>query len=185
MNHLIYRNIFSRISKVLSFCRIVHLRSKYPGMQINGTTYISKNCDIRCVKGSKIVLSNVTISMGCQIIADNGGIIEMNNVFIGPNCVIVSQKSVLINSDCQIAEMVTIRDQNHNFGLKEKTVKEQGFTTYSVQIGKNVWIGAKATVLAGVIVGDNTVIAAHSIINKSCDANALYGGVPAKKIKEF
>lgn len=52
-------------------------------------------------------------------------------------------------------------------------------------IGNGVWIGSNSTILAGVTIGDGTVIAAGAVVTKDCEANYLYAGVPAKKIKEL
>jgi acetyltransferase-like isoleucine patch superfamily enzyme len=50
-------------------------------------------------------------------------------------------------------------------------------------IGKNVWIGANATVLPGVTIGDGAIIAAGAVVTKEVPANVIVGGVPAKIIK--
>lgn len=52
-----------------------------------------------------------------------------------------------------------------------------------IKIGRRVWIGAHATVLPGVTIGDNAVIAAGAVVTKDVPANAVVGGVPAKIIK--
>ena len=52
-----------------------------------------------------------------------------------------------------------------------------------VKIGKRVWIGAHATVLAGVVIGDNAIVAAGAVVTKDVPANAVVAGVPAKIIK--
>ena len=52
-----------------------------------------------------------------------------------------------------------------------------------IKIGCRVWIGAHATVLPGVTIGDNAVIAAGAVVTKDVPANAVVGGVPAKIIK--
>ena len=52
-----------------------------------------------------------------------------------------------------------------------------------VKIGKRVWIGAHATVLAGVVIGDNAIVAAGAVVTKDVLANAVVAGVPAKIIK--
>lgn len=54
-----------------------------------------------------------------------------------------------------------------------------------VKIGKNVWVGAHATILPGVTVGDNAVIAAGAVVTKDVPAFAVVGGVPAKIIKNI
>ena len=54
-----------------------------------------------------------------------------------------------------------------------------------IHIGKNVWIGANSMVLPGVTIGDGAVIAAGAIVTKDVPANTIFGGIPAKKIKNI
>lgn len=54
-----------------------------------------------------------------------------------------------------------------------------------IAIGKNVWIGAHATVLAGVTIGDNAVIAAGAVVNRDIPADTVAAGVPAKVIRKL
>ena len=55
-----------------------------------------------------------------------------------------------------------------------------------IVIGDNVWIGANATICAGVMIAPNTIIAAGAVVNKNLtEEYCIYGGVPAKKIKEL
>ncbi len=52
-----------------------------------------------------------------------------------------------------------------------------------IHIGKKVWLGANVTVLQGVTIGDNAIVAAGAVVTKDVPANAIVGGVPAKVIK--
>ncbi|WP_274617023.1 DapH/DapD/GlmU-related protein [Vibrio furnissii] len=52
-----------------------------------------------------------------------------------------------------------------------------------ITIGDNVWIGANATVLPGVFIGNGAVIAAGAVVTKNVAANTVVGGVPAKTLK--
>lgn len=60
-------------------------------------------------------------------------------------------------------------------------------TTYaaSVTLGKNSWIGSSATILPGVTVGDNAVVAAGAVVTKDVPENTVVAGVPAKVVKEI
>ncbi len=51
-----------------------------------------------------------------------------------------------------------------------------------ITVGDNVYIGHNCTVLRGVTIGNNTIIGACSLVNKSCEPNSVYAGVPAKRI---
>ena len=54
-----------------------------------------------------------------------------------------------------------------------------------IHIGKNVWIGANATVLQGVTIGDGAVVAAGTVVIKDVETNTVVGGIPAKLIKRL
>lgn len=64
--------------------------------------------------------------------------------------------------------------------MKGKTYPNKGDTT----IGNDVWIGHKATIMAGVTIGDGAIIAAHSIVIKDVAPYSIVGGNPAKEIKK-
>ncbi len=107
--------------------------------------------------------NHVGINTRCWI--SGGGTIEIeNHVLIGPN--------------------VTIVTANHNFIDITKPIKEQGHTTNKVILRKNTWIGAGTIILPGVEIGSNTVVGAGSVVTKSLDAQSVYAGNPAKKIRE-
>ena len=55
----------------------------------------------------------------------------------------------------------------------------------SVHIKRNVWIGAGATILPGVTVGENSIVAAGAVVTKDVPDNTIVGGVPAKWIKNL
>jgi acetyltransferase-like isoleucine patch superfamily enzyme len=55
----------------------------------------------------------------------------------------------------------------------------------AVLIRRNAWIGANSTILPGVTVGENAIVAAGSVVTKDVEANTIVGGVPAKKIKDI
>ena len=54
-----------------------------------------------------------------------------------------------------------------------------------VNIGRDVWIGANCTILPGVTIGNNVVIAAGAVVTKNVPDNCVAGGVPAKIIREI
>jgi acetyltransferase-like isoleucine patch superfamily enzyme len=56
-------------------------------------------------------------------------------------------------------------------------------TRSGVTVGNNVWVGANCTLLPGITIGDNSLIAAGSVVTKDVPANEIWGGVPARRIK--
>ena len=67
--------------------------------------------------------------------------------------------------------------------LMDETLEHEG---KSVNIGDWVWLGVGSTILPGVTIADHVVIAAGSVVTRDClDSYCVYGGVPAKKIKDY
>tara|TARA_B110000046_G_C12998062_1_gene400943 strand:- start:1672 stop:2235 length:564 start_codon:yes stop_codon:yes gene_type:complete len=181
--HRIYRKKFEIFDWLLNKIRILHLRFKYPKLILKGDCRIGKNCHIVCADSSSIYLDTVAISNGAHIVASNGGHIKISKSFIGSNSLIVSINKITIEENCELAEFVVIRDQDHKFNFSNNPIGEQGYESAPVVIESNVWVGAKATILKGVIVGRNSVVGAHSLVNKNIDSCTLVAGIPAKEIK--
>jgi acetyltransferase-like isoleucine patch superfamily enzyme len=54
-----------------------------------------------------------------------------------------------------------------------------------IKVGNNVFFGANSSIMPGVTIGDNVVIAANSVVTKDCESDSVYAGVPARKIREL
>ena len=101
------------------------------------------------------------------------------NVFINSGCQFQDQGGIYIDDGALIGHQVVLATLNHDMNPE----KRADLLPAPIHIGKNVWIGAHATVLAGVTIGDGAVIAAGAIVTKDVPANTVVGGVPAKVIK--
>ncbi|MEM5469864.1 MAG: acyltransferase [Sulfitobacter sp.] len=100
------------------------------------------------------------LSMGCHIDGRNG-IRFGNNVWIGPKCTIISM--------------------NHNVQDFENFIQEG-----PIVIGDNSWLGANATILPNVNLGEHTIVAAGAVVTKSfLQGNIVLAGIPAKIVKHL
>ncbi len=114
--------------------------------------------------------------------ADYGQNIKVGkNVFINSGCCFQDQGGIEIGDNVLIGQQVVIATLNHDFTPE----KRGNMFPAPVKIGKRVWIGAHATILSGVTIGDNAVIAAGAVVTKDVPANTVVGGVPAKIIKNI
>ena len=102
-------------------------------------------------------------------------------VFINEGCCFQDQGGIEIGDNALIGQQVVIATLNHDLAPD----KRANMSPAPVKIGNNVWIGAHATILAGVTIGDNAVVAAGAVVTKDVPANSVVGGVPAKIIKEI
>ena len=114
------------------------------------------------------------------------------NITIGKNCLlgfricILAGSSITIGDNCIMASDVTIVSHNHGTNPElELPYRDQKLTVAKVKLGNNVWVGDKVTILAGVVIGDNCVIGAGSVVNRSFPENCMMAGVPARIIKKY
>lgn len=103
------------------------------------------------------------------------------NVFINSGCCFQDQGGIVIGDETLIGHNVVIATINHGLYPSERA------TNYfaPITIGRKVWIGANATILQGVTIGDNAVVAAGAVVNKDVPENTVVGGVPARIIKNI
>ena len=107
-----------------------------------------------------------------------------NGVNIGHNFFCSSFSHVEIKDGALISDNVAIIDNNHNHVRGESSVKTN-INSKPILIEKNVTIYRNSTILAGVRIGEGSVIAAHSLINKNVEPFSVVGGCPAKKINDI
>lgn len=101
------------------------------------------------------------------------------NVVVMPGCLMMSAGGIAIDDGAMIAANVQLISNNHD--LYERQV----ITCKPVHIGKNAWIGAGATILPGVTVGDNAVVGAASVVTKDVAPDTIVAGNPARFIKRI
>jgi virginiamycin A acetyltransferase len=129
-----------------------------------------------------------------RIIGNKSVVIGNNTAINGPATEIHSViNSVKIGNFCSIASGTVIQENNHNhqaittYYIKARVFGEDhgvdAVSKGAITIGNDVWIGAKATILSGVTIGDGAVIAANSIVTKDVPPYAIVGGNTAKIIK--
>lgn len=101
-------------------------------------------------------------------------------VFINSAVMLTDLGGITLEDDVLIGPRANIISVNHPTDPTER----RGVIVKPVVIKKNAWIGAGATILAGVTVGENAIVAAGSVVTKDVPANCIVGGVPAKIIKD-
>jgi maltose O-acetyltransferase len=106
-----------------------------------------------------------------------------SNVSINRLSTINATGGITIGDDVLIGPYVLLQSQDHRFDDPFVPFNRQGYRRRPIAIGSNVWIGARATVLAGVTIGDGVVVAAGSVVTKDVPAGVLVAGVPARVLR--
>ncbi len=92
---------------------------------------------------------------------------------------------VVVGRKCLLAQGVSLIGANHSIE-KGRDFQDLPFDQErtGVRIGDNVWIGARVTVLPGCTVGDGAILAAGCVVTKDVGAGEIWGGVPARKLRD-
>jgi acetyltransferase-like isoleucine patch superfamily enzyme len=101
------------------------------------------------------------------------------NVFINHACSFVDMGGITIEDDVLIGPRVNLLTENYPLDPSDR----QTLQLKSILIKRNAWIGTAATILPGVTIGENAIVAAGAVVSKDVPANTVVGGVPAKIIK--
>ncbi len=107
-----------------------------------------------------------------------------DNVGIGSNTFLGCAGGIEIGDDTILGNYISFHSENHNFDRNDIPIRLQGVKHKGIKIGKNCWIGSKATILDGTELEDGCIVAAGAVVNgKKYPRNLIIGGVPAKVIK--
>jgi len=105
-----------------------------------------------------------------------------DHFYAGYNCTILDMAEVKIGHNCMIGPNVGIYTAGHSIEPKDRN--KSGYAI-SIKIGNDVWIGGSCVILPGISIGDNSIVAAGSIVTKDVPANSIVAGNPAKILKNI
>lgn len=127
---------------------------------------------------------NCEIGVGVKLCAGFNGSIRIDKgVGIYDYTMIDVHSKLEIGENTLIAPFCYITDYDHVTKDRDKPIKVQGYKSAVIEIGKNVWIGAKTVILKGVTIGNNSVVGAGSVVTRDVPANSVAVGSPARVIK--
>ena len=113
------------------------------------------------------------------------GLIVGNNVGMGTHGYWGCAGGIKVGDDTIFGNYVSLHSENHFYKSTTMPIRLQGVEREGISIGRNCWIGAKVTILDGVIIEDGCIIAAGSVLVRVVyKKNSIYGGIPAKFLKE-
>ena len=159
-----------------------------------GFPYIAVSPNGSCVLGDNFRMSNgvrfnpIGFPQPCQIVVTDGA-----ELIIGKNvgmsqAAIICHHSITIGDNVKIGGGVKIYDTNfHSLNPEIRRIREWDMREKKcrpVVIEHDAFIGAGAIILSGVTIGDNSIVAAGSVVSKSIPANEIWGGNPARFIKK-
>lgn len=168
------------VKETSSLSKIIPYKLMFGGRLTVGLKQLwGKNTKIVVTKRGKMIIGDMLEARRMDYISAQDGVMKIgNNVFMNQNVSVTCMESVDIGDGCIIANNVVIVDHDHDF-------VNGGFVSAPVKLENDVWIGANATVLKGVTIGEGAIVAAGSVVNKDVPAHTMVAGAPAKVIKEI
>lgn len=140
-----------------------------PGVAVTG--------DVSVHLGSRVYLGRNGIFQGTGAISIGSGTYVGN--FFDFNC----RGSIAIGENCMFGNFVSIVDNNHGTD-PASDMKEQPFEVAPIVVRRNCWLGEKATILCGVTLNENVIVAAGSVVTHDVPANSIVAGVPARVMRQ-
>lgn len=103
------------------------------------------------------------------------------NVFINHACSFLDMGGITIEDEVLLGPRVNLITENHPLDPADR----RALVCKPIIIKRKAWIGAAATILPGITIGENAVVAAGAVVTTDVPANTIVGGVPAKIIKSI
>ncbi len=177
------RNPYRRITldNIRAMLRYLFFQVRYRNLEA-GLFYIGSNSQLVIAPEARIRFGRSVEFMRDSTLHFGGEVNIGSKVYFNRGCHIVSLESLTIGANSIFGERVSIHDENHVIE-GDQPVPERGLVTAPVKIGSGVWVGAKATILQGVTIGDNAVIGAHALVTRDIPANSVALGVPARVVR--
>lgn len=169
------------------------VRQRRAGNRVSFSAYVKGHERIEMGRGCKIHADasvdasrssgvrfgdKVTLNRYAYVQGGNGGVRLGDRVEINNFSIVNGTGGVDIGGDTLIGPGVRIISYQHQYA-RGATIASQPVIARPIRIGRDVWLGANAIVLAGVTIGDGAVIAAGSVVREDVPAYAMVAGVPA------
>lgn len=191
------KKILRKISTKLHKLKIYYYKHILSNYKLNSKCKINMPTLFNTFKGSNIQIADDVIlgffpspyfynSYNHIDIRHGGGCYIKSKTVINNNfCLIANKCDIVIEENCFIGtNFKALNSDFHGLLVKDRN-NEQAIKNADINIGKNCFIGDNVTVLKGVSLGQNCVVAAGSVVTKSFAKNSLIAGNPAKFIREI
>ena len=173
--YLLKSVIRAYLLKIINFRKI---KLSYLVLVGKNSAFFSKN-------EGKIVVGRKSFFFDYVEIQSRGFLKIGSNVQVNNYSRIIALEEINIGNNVTIAQFVSILDHDHQYKINNSGLYLEGYKTAPINIGDNVWISDKVTILKGVNIGDNVIIGANSLVNKDVPSKSVVGGVPSRVLKKL
>lgn len=169
---------------LVRYWRLLVLRVRHPDVVLTGYVSLGRRVRIQTSPGyGRIVLGRwVHLGDGSALRCHDGRLRIGDKVVFGQGVTVNCFLDVEIGAASMVADSVYVCDFDHRFADLSLPVKDQGIVKTPVRIGPDVWIGTKATVVRGSVLGQGAVVGANAVVTGVVPAYAVAVGIPARVV---
>ena len=171
---------------LVRYWRFMLLRLRHPHVVTEGFVFIGRRVELYARPGyGRLVLGRwVHLGDENRLRAHEGTLRVGDKVVLGRDNTVNCYLDVEIGDTTIVADWVYVCDFDHVYEDVTIPIKDQGIVKSPVRIGPDCWVGAKATVLRGAMVGEGCVLAAHTVVRGDVPPYSIVGGVPGRVLKD-
>lgn len=141
------------------------------------------------LRGTRIVVgarTRIDAFAVIRAVGGSGDVVIGEDCFINPHCVLYSGNGIHLGDHVLLAPNVSVVPANHAFGRRDVPIAQQRFqlSRGGVVIEDDVWVGAQSVLLDGTHIRRGAIIAAGSVVRGQVAAYSIWGGVPARRLKD-
>ena len=168
------------------YWRFFLLRVLHPHVVTEGFVFIGRRVELYARPGyGRLVLGRwVHLGDENRLRAHEGTLRVGDKVVLGRDNTVNCYLDVEIGDATIVADWVYVCDFDHVYEDVTVPIKDQGIVKSPVRIGPDCWVGTKATVLRGSMVGEGCVLAAHTVVRGDVPPYSIVGGVPGRVLKD-
>ena len=171
---------------LVRYWRFMMFRLRNPHIITTGMVFIGRRVEIHARRGYGRMVLGRWVHVGDE----NRLRCHEGTLVIGDKCVFGRDNTVNAYLDVEfgegtiVADWVYVCDFDHVTDDIHRPIKDQGIVKSPVRIGPDTWIGAKASILRGAVIGRGCVVAAHAVVRGEVPEYSVVGGIPARVLKD-
>jgi maltose O-acetyltransferase len=142
---------------------------------------LDRRTRLRLLRLAGIEVVNAIVEGGCFFFGADIAIGD--HTMINQGCHFDTRARIEIGAGAGIASEVMLCTSTHDIGAAEK--RWGAYRTAPISVGAGAWLGSRALVLPGVTIGGGAVVAAGAVVTSDVEPNALYAGVPARRVRDL
>ncbi len=179
------KKIFGYINALYLYAVKYYYTFKHKGLQVEGKIILGKRVKLVLGKGAVLTAKgNLTLQDDVHIRVRAGAEVRFGkDCYLNRSSTVNAHKSIIFGDGVMLGENVKIYDNDHT--ITGNHIERRLFNVSPVEIRDGSWIANSAVILKGSVMGPNTVVGALTLVSGTLDANALYLGVPARRMKKL